>query len=324
MSNPGFDSPVCGDTLRAWCQADTDSVLLDVKKAYLQVRVDPSLAHYQVVMVNGVKYVMTRMGFGLSIAPKVMDAIIKYVTRGCADVDNYVDDLRVPSAQVNHEVAQMSHFGLETKPAEQLSTARVLGLQLYREDDKLYWDRCDDVQLHVADNVTRREVFKWCGRIVGHYPVCSLLRVACSYLKRLATADNDDWDKPVSGDVVMCCVELESMLEQHDPVYGEWSVDVKHQPCRVWCDASDTAIGVMLESGDSTMEDRSWLRPKDDKRHVNLAELKAAVEGLKLAVDYGIKEVTLISDLKTVHAWLSARLRNTQRVKVHGLNDVVV
>ena len=169
MSNPGFDSPVCGDTLRAWCQADTDSVLLDVKKAYLQVRVDPSLAHYQVVMVNGVKYVMTRMGFGLSIAPKVMDAIIKYVTRGCADVDNYVDDLRVPSAQVNHEVAQMSHFGLETKPAEQLSTARVLGLQLYREDDKLYWDRCDDVQLHVADNVTRREVFKWCGRIVGHY-----------------------------------------------------------------------------------------------------------------------------------------------------------
>ena len=43
-----------------------------------------------------------------------------------------------------------------------------------------------------------------------------------------------------------------------------------------------------------------------------------------MAIDYGIKEVTLISDSKTVHAWLSARLRNTQRVKVHGLNDVVV
>ena len=80
VSNPCFGSPVCGDTLRAWRQADTDSVLLDVKKAYLQVRVDPSLARYQVVVVNGVKYVMTRMGFCLSIASKVMDAIIKYVT----------------------------------------------------------------------------------------------------------------------------------------------------------------------------------------------------------------------------------------------------
>ena len=250
------------------------------------MRVDPSLARYQVVVVNGVKYVMTRMGFGLSIAPKVIDAIIKYVTQYCADVDNYVDDLCVASAQVNHMVAQMSHYGLETKPAEQLSTARVLGLQLYREDDKLYWKRRDGVQLHVADDVTRREVFKWCGHLVGHYPVCSWLRVACSYLKRLATADNDDWDKPVSGNVVMCCAELESMLEQHDPVYGEWSVDVKHQPCRVWCDASDTAIGVVLESGDSIVEDCSWLCPKDDKRHINLAELNAAVEDLKLAVDY--------------------------------------
>ena len=66
-----------------------------------------------------------------------MDAIIKYVTRDSADVDNYVDDLRVPSTQGNHVVAQMSHYGLETKLAEQLSTARVLGLQLYLEDDKL-------------------------------------------------------------------------------------------------------------------------------------------------------------------------------------------
>ena len=118
VSNPGFDSPVCGDTLRAWRQADTDSVLLDVKMAYLQVRVDPSLARYQVVVVTDVKYVMTRMGFGLSIAPKVMDAIIKYLTRDCADVDNYVDDLRVPSAQGNHVVAQMSHYRLETRCGE--------------------------------------------------------------------------------------------------------------------------------------------------------------------------------------------------------------
>ena len=101
-------------------------------------------------------------------------------------------------------------------------------------------------------------------------------------------------------------------------------MDGKHQPCCVWCDASGTAIGVVLESGDGIVEDCSWLRPKDDKRHINLAELNAAVEGLKLAVDYGIKEMTLISDSKTVHDWLSAGLRTTQCVNVHGLHDVVV
>ena len=37
----------------------------------------------------------------------------------------------------------MSHYGLETKLAEQLSTARVLGLQLYLEDDKL----CESVRV---------------------------------------------------------------------------------------------------------------------------------------------------------------------------------
>ena len=219
----------------------------------------------------------------------------------------------------------MSRYGLETKPAEDLSNARVLGLQLYEDDGKLYWRRRDGVQLYVSENVTRREIFKWCGRLVGHYPVCSWLRVACSYIKGLATVDKDEWDRPVSDDVLVCGAELESMLEQHDPVHGEWCVDVATQPCRVWCDASDIAVGVALECGSSSVvEDRCWLRPMNDKRHINLAELNAAVDGLKLAVDYHLKEVTLVADSKTVHGWLSARLRNTQRVKVHGLNDVVV
>ena len=46
---------------------------------------------------------MERMGFGLAVAPKVMDAIIKWVIRGFTDVDNYVDDLRVPE-QIEEEV----------------------------------------------------------------------------------------------------------------------------------------------------------------------------------------------------------------------------
>ena len=104
VSNPGFESPVCGSSLRAWRQVNPDSVLLDVRKAYLQVHVHPSQVRYQVVVFNGQKFVMTRMGFGLSIAPKVMDTVIKYVTRDMPAVDNYIDDLRVPSAQASEVV----------------------------------------------------------------------------------------------------------------------------------------------------------------------------------------------------------------------------
>ena len=47
----------------------TDYDILDVSKAYLQVRVAPHLLRYQTVVWQGKVYVMTRMGFGLSVAP---------------------------------------------------------------------------------------------------------------------------------------------------------------------------------------------------------------------------------------------------------------
>ena len=57
--NPGAESPVCEDTLRRWRQKDgTDYDILDVSKAYLQVRVAPHLLRYQTVVWQGKVYVM--------------------------------------------------------------------------------------------------------------------------------------------------------------------------------------------------------------------------------------------------------------------------
>ena len=70
---------MCGDTLRAWRLAGAAGgyKLLDISKAYLQVRVLPSQLKHQTVMWDGEVYVMERIGFGLAVALKVMDAIIK-------------------------------------------------------------------------------------------------------------------------------------------------------------------------------------------------------------------------------------------------------
>ena len=75
----------------------------------------------------------------------------------------------------------------------------------------------------------------------------------------------------------------------------------RHQASgKVWCDASNIAYGVVLEADGAVVEDQSWLRPADDKRHINVAELDAVIKGLTLAVSWGLKDITLLTDSQTV------------------------
>ena len=147
---------------------------------------------------------MERMAFGLCIAPKFMDVIIKWVVRKFPDVENYVDDLLVPTHLVEEVAAELARYGLPTKPAEELPTARVLELQLFQTaGGEVNWRR-RETDLSVQNGATRHEVFKWCGKLVSHYPVCGWLRPACSYLKRLASS-SADWDEPVDASVLQLC-----------------------------------------------------------------------------------------------------------------------
>ena len=68
-SDPDGDAPACEESLRKWrkagCPGDFN----------LQVHVTKEFLKYQTVLWNGKPYVMTRMGFGLSIAPTYMGII---------------------------------------------------------------------------------------------------------------------------------------------------------------------------------------------------------------------------------------------------------
>ena len=61
---------------------------------------------------------MTRMAFGLSIAPKFMDMIVQYITQGFSGVDNYADDLLTPAHDAEDVAAEMLQYGLPTKDHE--------------------------------------------------------------------------------------------------------------------------------------------------------------------------------------------------------------
>ena len=73
LSHPGTEALVCGEKLHEWRQRRQESALVNIRKAYLNVRIHPDLQRFQVVAFQGHLYVMERMGLGLSIAQKKND-----------------------------------------------------------------------------------------------------------------------------------------------------------------------------------------------------------------------------------------------------------
>ena len=322
VSHPGVTAPACDQKIREWRRQGSQNVVIDISRAYLRVHIHSSLERFQVVKFDSSTYVMSRMGFGLNIAPKVMDAIVKFALTDVPGADNYVDDIFTDSGQVEAAKSALARYGLPTKPAEMLPEARVLGLQMSTTDEgEIHWARRDGVDLSCPEKPTKRQLFSWCGKLVGHYPVAAWLRPMCSFIKRQAVkATPDKWDIPVPEEVESLCRDVEARIEQCDPVHGTWLIE--SDPAAkwsVWCDASNVAIGVVLTQRDTVVEDQCWLRKESDSQHINVAELEAVVKGLNLAITHHAKAIAIKTDSKSVHGWLVSLLDNVQRVKVGGL-----
>jgi transposase InsO family protein len=326
VSSHTADGAVCGAKLRSWRRLSESVSIIDLRKAYLQLRVEPSLWRYQVVQFKGRRYCLTRLGFGLNVAPKIMTAIVSTVLSMDDDVragtDSYIDDIIVDNTRVsNNRVASLlSQFGLEAKPPERLVGARVLGLRVFRREDGVVCWKRDNVVTALNSRMTRRQLFSWCGQLVGHFPVAGWLRVACSFLKRVASGV--DWDAVVSDIAMRQAQEISRRLHERDPVSGNWLAgDAK--ACRIWCDASSLAIGACVEVDGIVIEDASWLRKQDDAAHINLAELEAIIKGLNLSICWGFSRVELVTDSASVHGWLQSLIIGDKPVRVKGLGEAL-
>ena len=73
------DSDVCAEKLREWSQQGTNVAVLDLAKAYLQIRIHDSLWPYQTVIFKGRRYCLFCLGFGLNVALVIMKAAAKGV-----------------------------------------------------------------------------------------------------------------------------------------------------------------------------------------------------------------------------------------------------
>ncbi|XP_043199219.1 uncharacterized protein LOC122368950 [Amphibalanus amphitrite] len=323
------DADVCADTLRRWRRHGQNLAVVDLKRAYLQLRTDPSLWPFQTVMVDGTRYALTRVGFGLNIAPLVMKAVVRAVLCQDADIQRatipYVDDLCVNEDIVSADrvVEHFAAYGLECKPPERAADgARMLGLRVRAVAGALQWKRDNEVG-EPPEVVTRRSVFSWCGRLVAHLPVCGWLRPAAAWLKRRANAVTSGWDDVTRDPMLLDQLQyVAERLVSDDPARGRWSV--QGESAVIWTDASSVAAGVVLETPDGhTIEDACWLR-RDETAHINMAELDAALRGLNLAVAWNMNKVELKTDSSTVYRWISDALNGRARLRTKAQGEMLI
>ena len=199
----------------------------------------------------------------------------------------------------------------------------MLGLQLNRiRDGSLGFRRGNDIPV-VAENamVTKRQLFSICGKLVGHYPVGGWLRVACSFLKR--TCAGHTWEDQAGEQAQELLAHLLARVHMEDPVRGSWHI-AEVQACRVWCDASNLALGTALEVHGMVVEDVAWLRKATDYAHINVAELEAMLKGINLALKWHMKVIEVMTDSATVHGWLRSTLTEDRPVKTHSTAEMLI
>ena len=319
---------VCADKMRDWRKMGVNVSMVDLAKAYLQIRVQEELWSYQTVIFQGQRYCLTRLGFGLNVAPLVMKAVLDYVLaqdeRVSAGTSAYVDDILVNEDVVSAERVKehLCQYGLVSKPAERVRDgARALGLHVWGDHETLRWSRNGEVQ-DVPEEVTRRDVFSLCGKLVGHYPVCGWLRVAAAFVKRRASQATERWDDVVSdATVVKHLREMTEEVKRNDPVKGRW--DVASEAVKVWVDASSIAMGAVIEMNGNVVEDACWLR-KEVAGHINMAELDALIKGLNLALAWRVTEVEVVTDSATVHRWITDGLTGKSRLRTKAANEMLI
>ena len=65
------DADVCADKIRGWRRQGSNVSTLDMSSAYMQVHVAKSLWRFQTVIFRDKRYCLTRLGFGLNVAPLI-------------------------------------------------------------------------------------------------------------------------------------------------------------------------------------------------------------------------------------------------------------
>ena len=141
------------------------------------MHVHKSLRPYQTVILEGKRYCLTCMGFGLNMAPSIMRFIVE-ATLSKDDANLQVTTSYIDNVFINENIASatrvrqhLSNFGVTSKELERLQNgARVLSLTEWVEGNMLIWEWGNE-NPSIPNVLTWCSVFSFCGKLVRHFPV---------------------------------------------------------------------------------------------------------------------------------------------------------
>lgn len=171
MSRTGDDATdVSSVILRAWRQMSRVLTNEELKSAYLQLHIAKKPWKYQQLKYKGKTYCLTRLGFGLCSAPRIMTKILSTVfSKGegiIAATNSYMNDILVDEMRVAALIVfeHLEQYGLLRKQPEPLGGGSVaLGLRLeMSKNGELMFRRGNEVP-EVKENLSRRMV-RHCSR----------------------------------------------------------------------------------------------------------------------------------------------------------------
>ena len=209
---------VCDAKMRKWRRMEGGTAIVDLKPAHLQLHVAKELWQYQLVSYKGKTYCLTRLGFGLNVAPKIMAAVLKTVLKKGSKTkeatDSYIYDIMIEVTKISTKevVEHLKGFRQTAKSPESLDGGAALGLKLMNKTRKLMFRRGNEIP-EIEGEISRRELFSVCGKLLGHYPVARWLRLACSYVK-----SGVDWEDRVYCKTLKVIQEILVDVEKKDPV----------------------------------------------------------------------------------------------------------
>ena len=134
------NAEVCAQKLKEWRRQGVNVSFLDLQNTYLQIHVDKALWPFQTVIFRGQHFCLTRLGFGLNVAPFIMKSVIDAIVSQDHTIKSatsaYVDEIlinenRVPVLRIQQHFLD---YGLVSKdPVRLRDGARVLGLQVWEK-----------------------------------------------------------------------------------------------------------------------------------------------------------------------------------------------
>ena len=336
---------VCTDELLVWRTSDGGQ-LLDIRKAYLRVRVHEEQQRFQCVRVNGKPYRLTRLAFGLCSAPRILKKILSHILIDLP-IGIFRDDVFIPQQHCTDKlksevVSKLAINGFPTKEAVHIGgtdACKVLGLRVSRDSDgEIVWSRKEELTSSKLSELKRAttltEIAGVIGKISPHnYPVQGWTRPCANKIRsEIGREANNGWKTDASPELKQRFDEFLDAIATSDPVRGVWRIP-SGRSWEVWTDASSEAVGYCLCMNGSKIEDNTAISSERQRRiHINVRELDAVVLALtrvyqieklrKLGGDKSL-EIRLHCDNRSVTSWITS-LINDEQIRLQTMSFVLI